>query len=283
MKFNRNKDISPKYLLLFLSVVCIALIVVSTIDPNLLRPVRQYTGKLITPLQQGVDEVGGWISDHMKMFGNIKELQEENEELKKQVDVYRTEIERNQAELSELNELRSLYNLSLLYPDYNMTIARVFSTNSSEWFNEFYINKGLNDGIYEDCNVLSEAGLVGIVTESYDNYSKVRAIIDDDSTIVAEIGNENVLCTVEGDISTLNDGYILVKDIDKNALISEGDKVITSNVSDRYFYGITIGYITDITMDTNNLTKSAHLIPAADFSDIDDLQVILDRKKEVNY
>ncbi len=283
MRFNRNKDISPKYLLLLLSIVCIALIVVSTIDPNLLRPVRQYTGKVITPLQQGVDEVGGWISDHLKMFGNIKQLQEENEELKKQVDIYRTEIERNQAELAELNELRSLYNLSLLYPDYNMTIARVFSTNSSECFNEFYINKGLNDGIYEDCNVLCDAGLVGIVTEAYDDYSKVRAIIDDDSTIVAEIGNENVLCTVEGDISTLSEGYILVKDIDKNALISEGDKVITSNVSDRYFYGITIGYITDITMDTNNLTKSAHLIPAADFSDIDDLQVILDRKKEVNY
>ncbi len=282
-KFNRKKDISPKYLLLFLSALCIMLIVMSTVRPDMMRPIKSITGHFITPMQRGVNRIGKWVEDKTKVFGDIEELRAENEELKKEVIRYQSEIERNESELSELSELRDLYDLSLLYPDYNMTAARVFSSNSSEWFSEFYINKGLNDGIYEDCNVLSDKGLLGIVTESYDNYAKVRAIIDDNSSIIAEIGGNNVLCTLDGSLSTIDDGYIIISDIDKDADIEEGDRVVTSNVSDRYFFGITIGYITDITMDTNNLTKSAHLIPASDFSDIDDVMVITDRKKEVNY
>jgi rod shape-determining protein MreC len=164
-----------------------------------------------------------------------------------------------------------------------MTAARIFSTNSSSWFNEFYIDKGLNDGIYEECNVLCGNGLMGIVTESYDNYAKVRAIIDDRSNIAAEITPAGAFCNVEGSLKTIDEGYLLVTDIDKDADIAVGDKVITSNISDRYFYGITIGYISEITMDSNNLTKSAKLVPAVDFSDVKDVLVITDRKQEVKY
>ena len=259
-RFNRRKDISPKYILLFLSAICIALIVMSTISPGFMRPIRRVTGYFITPMQRGVNGIGEWVNDRLKVMG-----------------------ERNESELSELSELRALYDLSELYPDYNMTVARVFSSNSSEWFSEFYINKGMNDGVYVDCNVLSDKGLLGIVTESYDNYAKVRSIIDDNSSIIAEIGGNNVLSTVDGSLTAIDNGYILISDIDKDADIEEGDRVVTSNVSDRYFFGITIGYVSDITMDTNNLTKSAHLIPASDFTDIDDVLVILDRKREVNY
>ena len=69
----------------------------------------------------------------------------------------------------------------------------------------------------------------------------------------------------------------------KNAIINEGDKVITSNVSDRYLYGITIGYVTSIEQDSNNLTQTAHITPTVNFTDIKDVMVILDRKQEVNY
>jgi rod shape-determining protein MreC len=282
-RFNRKKDISPKYLLLFLSAVCIALIVMSTIRPGMMRGIRSITGNFITPMQRGVNTIGEWIENRMQVFDDVEKLKAENEELKKEVSRYQNEIERNESELSELSELRSLYDLNELYPDYNMTVARVFSSNSSQWFSEFYINKGLNDGVYEDCNVLSDKGLIGIVVESYDNYAKVRAIIDDNSNIIAEIGGNNVLSTVNGSLSNIDSGYLTITNIDKDADIEEGDRVVTSNVSDRYFFGITIGYVKDISMDTNNLTKSAHLIPASDFSDIDDVVVILDRKREVNY
>ena len=170
-----------------------------------------------------------------------------------------------------------------MYPDYKKTAARIFSVNSSGWFNEFYINKGLNDDVYEGCNVICDEGLLGIVVESYDDYAKVRAIIDDRANVTAEIGSAGYLCNVEGSLQNMDNGYLLATDIDKNAIVTEGDKVITSSVSDRYLYGITIGYVTSVEQDPNNLTQTARITLTVNFSDIKDVLVILDRKQEVNY
>ena len=281
MKFNWNKDLSPKYLFLALSVICIVLIIVSAFMPNALRPVRSITGRLIVPLQKGINNIGEYVDDKLQVFGDIKELREENEELKAQISEYQKELNQNQAELTELAELRMLYNLDDLYPDYEKTGARVFSVSGSKWFNEFYIDKGLNDGVYENCNVLCDNGLLGIVTESYPDYAKVRAIIDDHSYITGEIGVDGTICNVEGSLQSMENGYILGVDIDKNANIVQGDRVITSNVSDRYLYGITIGYVIDISNDSNNLTKTAKIAPSVDFSEIKDVSVILERKQEI--
>lgn len=283
MKFDRKKDINPKYLLLALSIICLTLLVLSVFWGESVRPIKEYAGRIIIPMQEGVNHIGEWVNERFEVFDDVKELKAENEALQEELNNYKNEVERYQAELSELQELRDLYELDALYPEYNMTVARVFSTNSSSWFNEFYIDKGLNDGIYEECNVLCDDGLLGIVVESYDNYAKVRAIIDDRTNIAAEITSTRSLCNVEGSIKTMEDGYLLVSDIDKDAEITEGDKVITSNVSDRYFYGLTIGYISEISMDSNNLTQTAKLVPAVDFTDVKDVLVIIDRKQEVKY
>lgn len=283
MKIDYKKDMHPKYLLLTLSIMCVILLILSVFMKNSLSPVRDGLSKVISPLQKGVNEIGLWVEEKLEVFGDIKDLKEENERLKKEIKVSEEKLARNEAELTELQCLRDLYSLDQMYPDYHKKAARVFSVNVSGWFAEFYIDKGLNDGVYEDCNVLSDSGLIGIVEESYADHAKVRAIIDDHSNITAEIGSKGALCTVEGSLKTMADGYIYATDIDKNASIKVGDRVITSSVSDRYLYGLTIGYVSEITDDTNNLTKTAKIIPAEDFTDIKDVLVITDRKKEVSY
>ncbi len=283
MKINKKKDINPKYLLLFFSVISLILLFISYFSPASIRPIKEYMGKLVIPMQQGVNRIGEWFSDKSNIIAEKKALIEENEQLKKEIKAYKAESSKYETELNELSRLRELYSLDNLYPDYNKTAARVFSTNSLSWFNEFYIDKGLNDGVYEECNVLCDDGLLGIVVEAYDNYSKVRAIVDDRQNVSCEILPSSSIGNVEGNLDTIKDGYIFITDIDKDADISVGDRVVTSSFSDRYFYGITIGYITEISMDSNNLTKSARLTPAVDFSNVTEVLVITDRKQEVNY
>ncbi len=283
MKFNYKKDISPKYLLLGLSLLCLSLLGLSLVSESFLQRTKSLFGGIITPLQEGASYVGEWIEERFLVFGDVKELRSENEALREENRELQDAIAKNQSELSELADLRQLYDLDLLYPEYNMTAARVFSVDSSGWFNEFYINKGLNDGVYEDCNVLYEGGLLGTVVETYANYSKVRAIVDDRSKVMAEIGPNGSLCTVEGSLANYGEGYLLAVDIDKNIPISVGDTIITSTVSDRFLYGLTVGYVTEIIEDANNLTLTAKLKPAVDFRNIRDVLVITDRKQEVTY
>ena len=283
MKFNPKKDISPKYLFLALSLICILLLGLSLFSDSFLQKTKSVFGKLITPLQEGMSSIGEWVEERFLVFGDVKELREENEALKKRNRELEEQIAKSQAELTELAELRSLYSLDQMYPDYNTTAARIFSVDSSGWFNEFYINKGLNDGVYEDCNVLYEGGLLGIVVESYDSYARVRAIVDDRSKVTASVGPNSALCTVEGSLTTYKNGYLLATDISKEAKVNVGDRVITANVSDRFLYGLTIGYISELIPDPNNLTVTARIRTAVDLSDVRDVLVITDRKQEVTY
>ena len=58
-----------------------------------------------------------------------------------------------------------------------------------------------------------------------------------------------------------------------------GDKVVTSDISSLFLPGILIGYISEISMDSNNLTKSGYITPAVDFRHLREVIVIRDQKE----
>lgn len=70
----------------------------------------------------------------------------------------------------ELTRLRELYDLDQQYTDYEKVGARVIAKESGNWFQLFTIDKGSNDGIQKDANVISGGGLVGIVAEVGPNW-----------------------------------------------------------------------------------------------------------------
>ena len=61
--------------------------------------------------------------------------------------------------------LQELYKLDQNYADYEKTAAHVIGSDSNNWFSTFTIDKGSNDGIEVDMNVMAGSGLVGIVVD----------------------------------------------------------------------------------------------------------------------
>ncbi|MBR1815524.1 MAG: rod shape-determining protein MreC [Lachnospiraceae bacterium] len=282
MRYDRKKDISPKYLLLTFTIICVAFLLISFFAGDKIAFVKKYTNMIISPIQQGINKIGVWTDSKMENLKEIEELNKENEELNKEIDSYKEQITIYQEKMSELEELRALYELDESYPEYNKTVAHIFAKDSTSWFSIFYIDKGLDDGLFVGANVMCHDGLAGIITECYDDYSKVRAIIDDNSNISAKIMPSNALCTIEGNLNTYQNGVLVVKNIDKDAKITIGDKVVTSHISERFHQGITVGYISEITYDTNNLTITAAITPAVDFNNISEVLVITDKKKDID-
>lgn len=279
MRFNNKKSIPPKYILLILTMVCLLLIGASVAFEEVLTPLRFITGVTITPMQKGINAVGNWVTDKIDMLADIRDLQAENEELRTQLDAYQSENKMIMSDTNELNDLRKLYELDSRYPDYEKVAANVISKDSGNWFDTFILDKGSNAGIQVGCNVMAGNGLVGIVTEVGPNYSKVRAIIDDNSNVSAMFLTNSSLCNVIGDEKYMDDGYIRVEHIDKDLNIAEGDELVTSNISDKFLPGITIGYVQNLTLDSNNLTMSADLVPAVDFDNIQTVLVVLELKQ----
>lgn len=282
MRYDRRKDVSPKYLLLAMTIICIGLLLVSYFAGDQMAGVKRYTMKFVSPIQKGINQFGMWTDSKMKNLEKINDLQAENERLEKELEEAKLQINSYQNQVQELISLQALYELDELYPDYDKTAAHVFAKDASSWFSVFYIDKGTNDGIFEGANVLCGEGLAGIVTDCYGDYSKVRAIIDDTSYVSGRILPSNALCTVEGNLSQFEDGYLLVKNIDIDASVTIGDHVITSTISDRYHPGLDVGVITDIRNDSNNLTMTAYITPTVDFTNVTEVLVILNPKKHIN-
>ena len=163
MKFQDKKDVNPRYLLLTLTIICVGLIVVSYFANDKVMIIKEATAKVISPLQQGINNLGIWVDTKAKNLQEIEDLNKENERLKEELSACREQITIYQNELIELDELRKLYELDTVYPEYNKTAANVFAKDSSSWFSVFYIDKGEDDGIYKGANVMCDGGLAGIV------------------------------------------------------------------------------------------------------------------------
>ena len=120
---------------------------------------------------------------------------------------------------------------------------------------------------------------MGIVTDTGANYATVRSIIDDSSRVSAMAMQSGDTCLVGGDLTLYKEGRLRISNIKKNADVKEGDRIVTSNISSAFLPGILIGYATDITVDSNQLTSSGYLIPVAEFDSLQEVLIITQVKQ----
>lgn len=282
MKKNDLKEhTKSKLLLFFLSLFCVIMIILSFALDFSHSPLKDVAGYALTPLQSGINQIGGWLSGKMDYFENNLELVKKNEELQEKVDELTVENTQLVLDREELNSLRDLYELDHQYESYEKVGARVISREEgSNWYNLFTIDKGTNDGLTADMNVMAGSGLVGIITDVGPNWATVRSIIDDYSNVSAEIEETSDTCIIAGDLTLIDDGKVrLVKLNDPQSKAKAGDKVITSQISDKFLPGLLIGYITEIGTDANNLTRSGYISPVVDFKNIKEVLVIKNLKQ----
>lgn len=283
LKRPREKFTLPsKYLLFLLTLLCIGIMALS-FNTNLVNtPLKTIAGYLLVPFQNGIAEVGRWFSDKSDQLLELRDVLDENQRLKEEVDKLTIENTRFQQERYELNELRELLALDKEYSDYKKIGAQVISRDSSNWFSSFVINKGSNDGIKVNCNVMAGSGLVGRVTDVGPNYAKVTSIIEDNNNTSGMLLSTGDHLVVTGDLTMMPEGMIAFgKLVDRSDRAAVGDKIVTSNISDHYLPGILIGYISQIETDANNLTKSGTLTTAVDFEHLQDVLVILELKQTI--
>ena len=270
---------NTKYFLFGLSLLCVCMIGITTIKGSILNPLRTAVGYVLVPIQSGVNRVGGGLYNELSSVGKLKTALAENETLKTRVDELTEENTRLRSEQFELERLRSLYELDQEYMQYHKIGARIIAKDSGSWFSVFRIDKGSDDGIKEDMNVIAGGGLVGIVTDVGANYATVRSIIDDSSRVSAMAQQSGDSCIVAGDLQLFKEGSLKLSYMEKDDDIKDGDMIVTSNISGKFLPGILVGYATDITVDYNdNLTKSGYLIPAARFDRLQEVLVITDLK-----
>lgn len=281
MRRRSRLNLNPKHVFIAVAILCFALMFLSYQFGDELSPFKAAVGNIISPMQKGINTVGHSVFNGFEKIASLNKLEEENTRLKGENNVLSYENKILLQDKYELDRLRDLYELDKKYADYPKVAARIISKDPNNWFNTFTIDKGSDDGISVDMNVIAGNGLVGIVEEVRKNNSVVRSIIDDSSYVSGMFLKTSDTCVVKGDLEKLEKGVLPVELIKKDAEISDGYEVVTSNISPKYLQGILIGYISNITVDSNNLTRTADLTPAVDFERLQEVLIITEVKEKL--
>lgn len=282
MKKKNQMSHTNRYILLGLSIFCVLMMVFSSFSDKVGGPFKTVANVTVIPLQQGMNQIGGWMGDMKDNFSTMKQLKSENKKLREQVDALTTENNYLQEERYEFERLQELYKLDQNYAEYEKTAAHVIGKDAGNWFGTFTIDKGSKDGIEVNMNVLAGSGLVGIVTDVGPTWAKVRSIIDDSSNISAMAISTSDTCIVSGDMALMGTGQIAFSQMENNDnVVAVGDQIVTSYISDKYLQGILIGSVSEVNVDSNNLTRSGYITPAVDFKNIQEVLVITTTKAEL--
>ncbi len=271
-----------KYLLLILTILCTGIMLVTFGTDVFNRPLNTVAGYIIVPFQQGISKVGGWLSSRSEELVQIRTLLDENARLREEIAALTEENTLLQQDKYELNRMRELVALDEQYGEYQKVGARIIGRDSGNWYSSFIIDKGTEDGLAVDMNVIAGGGLVCRITSVGPNWARVTSIICDNSNVSGMTLSTEDNLMVAGDLKLMADNCITFSQlVDSHNRVVEGDKVVTSDISDKFLPNILIGYINTINKDNNNLTKSGLITPAVDFEHLSEVLVITDLKQIV--
>lgn len=280
-KFRFRIHLKSKHLLAIMTFFCISVIIATLASGITSAPLKDAAGFFIVPFEKSIASIGQWMGGIRDSFREKEELLQQNKELQAAVDTLTDQnniLIQDQAELARLEEL---YALDEEYSDYPKVAARIISKDPGNWYDTFMINRGTKDGIRIDNNVIAGKGLVGIVTDVGPSWATVRSIIDDSSNVSAMTVSTDDTCVIEGDLELIDEGKLRFSQMyDREDKVSVGERIVTSNISEKYVEGLFIGYVSEIQLDTNNLTKTGTVVTPVDFQHLKDVFVITVNKQD---
>ena len=277
-----KQKIPSKYVLLIYTFVSLALMGLTFSGAINDSVIRNVFGFVVIPFEKGITSINGSVSDFFTERETIAELTAQNALLQATIDDLTAENTLLLQDKYELQRLRDLYELDESYSDYETVGARIVSWGADNWFNTFIIDKGTDDGLAVDMNVIADSGLVGRITQVGPNWARVTSIINDNSNVSAIVLHTGDTMIVSGSLEMIDKGYMSFSQLlDTDGAVLEGDKVVTSYISEKYLPGILIGYVFSVESDSNHITKSGLITPVVDFSSLSEVLVITRQKEEL--
>ena len=268
-KIHFRINLKSKHLLAVMTLFCVSCIL------------QEAAGLVVVPFEKSINRIGQLLSVTRQSLKDKQELISANEELQNQIDNLTQQNNKLIQDQGELLRLRELYKLDAEYADYPKVAARIISKDPGNWYDTFMINKGSNDGIRVDNNVIAGKGLVGIVTEVGPGWATVRSIIDDSSSVSAMTVSTSDNCVITGDLELIDEGKLRFEQLyDQENKVTAGERIVTSNISEKYVEGLFIGYVNDVEQDSNNLTKTGTIVTPVDFQHLKDVFVITVNKQD---
>ena len=252
----KRKDIFT----LVLSVI-LSLLMLSNGEADNVRLLRSKANRFFTILYSPIT----WIRSLALIEEEAALLREKNLQLAFQIESMRYLLEDNN-KLEELLDFQQESKMTILP-------ARVTNMSASPYVSSLSIDIGLESGVEENDPVITPKGIIGKTTIVGDNAAIVQLINDVNFRLSVRIkpsGSTGILRWLDGDL-------YLIKEVQKNANVNIGNKVVTSGFSDIFPNDLPVGEVMNITDERGRFQKSVVVKINENIGSIINLFVIVDQ------
>jgi rod shape-determining protein MreC len=227
---------------------------------------------IAAPIQNVIAAPFEFIRDGWRSYASLVDVEKNNQGLREQLTALEEEnLQLREAlvatgRLARIAEIREGFETPMLS-------SEVVGVDPSPWFRSVLVDRGRVAGVRSGMPVISEQGLVGLVTETSNRAAKAMLLFDRQSAIDGIIQRSRSRGIVRGRGTDELDFEFVVRGRD----VRIGDVVISSGLGGVFPKGIRIGEITKVADPGSGLLQIAKLAPAVDFGRLEQVFVMLRR------
>lgn len=277
-------------ILVALVVACLMLISISISEAESgpLHSVQNGISSVLSPVGEGADRALKPARDLVSWFDETWEARGENEELRARVAALRSELLRREQAVERAGyekEVERLVSTADPLAGLESIDASVVGRSFSVWYGTITIGRGSGDGIDVDDAVITDAGLVGRVSEVRGGTATVTLITDGSSAVTARVVGKGPVGLVTPVVGS--PGRLEFSLIQGEKEVSEGDELVTAGftssdgLSSRFPGGIPIGEVIESSVSPSGEVEGVRVEPYADMADLDHVTVLASGGGEV--
>lgn len=257
--------LTTRHRLWIVTCMCLLCLFITLTLGQTIQPLHRVYGAITRPVQRLYLKTEDTVTDWIATAKRLRDLEKENQELTQQLELYVFENAALKNDVAKMEEIQELYNLDNHYEAYPKTGAQIVGLSNNNWYETYIIDKGANDGMAKYMPVLASGGLVGHISEVYDNYAVVTTIIDSSSTVYGEVNRKlRDTVSVSGSADLITQKLCKIEYDPQSTDLVVGDDIVTSALGEIYPPGLLIGTVIEIEEDPNGLYNVAYLNPASD-------------------
>ena len=228
-------------------------------------------GFVSSPMQSIATDVTGNVTEFLDLDGYSKDelkelvgvLQEEKAQLEDQLVDYETLKQEN-------DQLKTQLGLEEEEPENQLRAASVIGRDPNDVFYGFSIDQGTLSGVTQGAPVITDKGLVGVVTQAYATTSKVACLLSEDVKVAAWSPKRQESGVITSDIATAGTGLLRLSYLSGSTQVQEGDIITTSGEGGSYPQGQSVE------KSENDISQYAVIRPFEDLTTVKEVFVITD-------
>lgn len=237
----------------------------------MLDPIQNLTLTVSSPIQDKLRDIARPVADVVNNWTDINGLRDENRRLRAENERLQSDVARLRENEVRIQQLEQLLGVEATFRDQQFLAANVVARDADGFRQAVAIDRGRSDGVLEGMVLVTQGNaLVGKVTRVLDNYAWVTLITDPDSAVSAMTQESRA----QGVVAGSHRGSLQMEFVGQEAVVRDGDVVVTSGVGRTFPPGIVVGRVTGVEKRQQEMFQRVQVEPLASLSQLETVLVI---------